>query len=128
MIANTDSKPITSDWIAGSIGTNPALVRRLMGRLKKADLIQVQTKLGATGLKKPSDQISLLEIFHAVEDQQKIFDVHTNTNGDCYVGANICKSLTDVYDKLQDNFEQQLDEVHLSDILERLQINNDICD
>ncbi len=120
MLSLTDGKPITSDWIAGSIGTNPALVRRLMVRLKKAGLIQVQTKLGAIGLKKNVNEISLLEIFQAVEEKQRIFDTHTNPNENCYVGANIIRSLTEVYDKLQYNFEKQLNEVYLSDIVEGL--------
>lgn len=121
MLALNNGNPITSDWIAGSIGTNPALVRRLMGKLKKADLIQVQTKIGATGLNKPSEEISLFEVFRAVEDQQRIFDLHTNTNENCFVGANIGRSLTGVYDKLQETFEKQLDEVRLSEIINHLQ-------
>ncbi|MFR3730274.1 Rrf2 family transcriptional regulator [Lacrimispora sp.] len=120
MLALNNGNPITSDWIAGSIGTNPALVRRLMGKLKKADLIKVQTKLGATGLNKPSDEISLLEVFLAVEENHRIFDMHTNTNEHCFVGANIGRSLTGVYDKLQDTFEKQLAEVRLSEIVSRL--------
>lgn len=120
LIARQAPSPITSEGIAGSIGTNPALVRRLMGRLKKAGLIQTQTKLGATGLAKPADEISLCEVFHAVEPQQRIFDLHTGTNRNCYVGAHIEATMGKVFDQLQDSLEKQLGNITLSDILKDL--------
>lgn len=120
MIARNPDSSVTSDYIAGSIQTNPALVRRLMSRLKKANLIHTQTKLGATGLAKASSEISLMEIFRAVEPEQRIFDIHTDTNMKCPVGANIGKALTRIYDQVQENFEKQLEGIYLSDILKIL--------
>lgn len=117
MIALNPDCPITSDRMAGSIQTNPALVRRLMSQLKKANLIKTQTKLGATGLAKPSSDISLREVFRAVEPEQRLFDIHTGTNMKCPVGANIGKVLTQIYDQVQTNFEDQLGNIFLSDIL-----------
>lgn len=120
VIALNSDSPITSDYIASSIQTNPALVRRLMSRLKKANLIHTQTKLGATGLAKPTAEISLLDVFQAVEPEQRIFDIHTNTNMKCPVGANIERVLTQFYQGVQTDFEKQLKSIHLSDILNSL--------
>ena len=117
MIALNTDCPITSDRMAGSIQTNPALVRRLMSQLKKANLIQTQTKLGAIGLAKPSSAISLREVFQAVEPEQRLFDIHTDTNMECPVGANIENALTQIYDQIQTNFEVQLGSIYLTDIL-----------
>ena len=120
MIALNPDCPITSDRMASSIQTNPALVRRLMSKLKKANLIQVQTKLGATGLVKPSSEISLCEVFRAVEPEQRLFDIHAGTNMKCPVGANIGKTLTQIYDKVQVDFEDQLGNISLFDVLKIL--------
>lgn len=114
------SLPVTSEKIAGSIGTNPALVRRLMGRLKAANLVEARTKLGATGLAKPAEQISLLDVFRAAEPQQALFDLHTGTNPECPVGANICRILTQFYTGAQRELEAALERVKLSDILREL--------
>ena len=40
VIVLMEGQPVTSEYIASSINTNPALVRRLMSRLKKAKLIK----------------------------------------------------------------------------------------
>lgn len=111
--------PVTSDFIAGSIGTNPALVRRLMSRLKAARLLRTQTKVGATGLAKPPEAISLLDVFRAVEPQRQLFDLHTGTNPNCPVGANINRILGEVYGKLQNGMEERLSAVRLADLLGR---------
>lgn len=111
--------PITSDYIAGSIGTNPALVRRLMSKLKSARLLNTQTKLGATGLAKPAEQISLLEVFRAVEPQRSLFDIHTGTNPNCPVGAHINGILTRLYGEIQNEMEARLGRVKLSALLQQ---------
>ena len=47
MLATKADGPISSDYIAGSVGTNPVLIRRLMGDLRNAGL--VDSRAGATG-------------------------------------------------------------------------------
>lgn len=121
VIASSPVSNVTSDHIAGSIGTNPALVRRLMSQLKKAGLIRTSTKLGVVGLAKATESITLLNVFHAVEREQRIFDVHTDPNPQCPVGANIERTLTQVYGQVQSDFEARLSGITLSDILETLQ-------
>jgi len=117
LIALKKETSITSDYIAGSVNTNPALVRRLMSDLKKAGLIQTQTKIGVTGLLKLPEEISLLEIFKAVENRQDLFAIHQGTNEACPVGAKIGSVLEHINGKIQSDFEKELQEMHLSDIL-----------
>lgn len=52
VIALMEGQAVTSEYIASSINTNPALVRRLMSRLRKATLITASPGLGVTGLAK----------------------------------------------------------------------------
>lgn len=120
LIAIKKEESITSDYIAGSVNTNPALVRRLMSGLKKAGLIQTQTKIGVTGLMRAPEEISLLEIFKAVESRQDLFAIHSDTNTTCPVGAKIGFVLEDINGKVQLDFENELKTLHLSDILEGL--------
>lgn len=121
LIALKKEESITSDYIAGSVNTNPALVRRLMSGLKKAELIQTQTKIGVTGLLKAPEEISLLEIFKAVESRQDLFAIHSDTNTSCPVGSKIGCVLEDINGKVQSEFEKELGNLHLSDILEGLE-------
>ena len=36
------SQPLTSSWIASSVNTNAVVIRRLVGKLKQANLIETQ--------------------------------------------------------------------------------------
>jgi DNA-binding IscR family transcriptional regulator len=116
VIALMEVQPITSEYIASSINTNPALVRRLMSRLKKAKLIKTSTKLGVTGLARKEEEISLLDVFLATEDHRDLFSIHGNTNPNCPVGAKIEGTLRHLYDKIQIATEEKLSALTLADI------------
>lgn len=120
LIALKAEQPITSEYIAGSVNTNPALVRRLMSSLKKAGLIRAKTKLGVLGLAKPPEDISLFQVFKAVEKEQNLFAIHNETNPECPVGARIGDTLKFVNSQVQSVFEKELASICLSDILKDL--------
>lgn len=122
VIALMEEPAITSDYIASSINTNPVLVRRLMSRLKKASLIRTSTKLGVTGLAKKSADITLLDVFLAVEDHSDLFAIHGNTNLECPVGARIETTLKHLYDTIQTETERKLSETTLADITKEFQL------
>ncbi len=120
LIALKEEQPITSEYIAGSVNTNPALVRRLMSSLKKAGLIRAQTKLGVLGLAKSPEEISLLQVFKAVEKEQHLFAIHSDTNTKCPVGARIGDTLEFINNQVQSVFEKELASIYLIDILKDL--------
>ncbi len=116
LIALMGDHPLTSEYIASSINTNPVLIRRLMSRLKRAKLIKTSTKLGVIGLAKEEEDITLLDIFLAVEDNRNLFGIHNNTNQNCPVGAKIESTLKDLYDNIQNVTEKKLSDIALADI------------
>ena len=59
------TEKVTSDFIAGSVGTNPVIIRKLLIQLKAAGLIQVKRGIGGTALEKPLSDISLYDVYHA---------------------------------------------------------------
>lgn len=122
VIALMGEQPVTSEYIASSINTNPALVRRLMSRLKKAKMIRTSTKLGVTGLARKAEDITLLDIFSAVEEHSDLFSIHGNTNHQCPVGAKIESTLKNLYDTIQAATEEKLSGVTLADITKEFQL------
>ncbi|MDU7476058.1 MAG: Rrf2 family transcriptional regulator, partial [Paenibacillus macerans] len=56
----------TGDFIAGSVNTNPVIIRRIMGMLKKAGLVEVRPGVGGAALLKEPDRITLLDVYRAV--------------------------------------------------------------
>lgn len=62
----TDQK-MTSDFMAGSIGTNPVIIRKILQQLKAAGLIEVSRGTGGVTITRPLEQITFLDIYKAVE-------------------------------------------------------------
>lgn len=101
--------PLSSEMIAGSVNTNPALIRRLLTMLADAGLTTSQ--LGAGGgalLARAANQITLLEIYRAVEDTQ-LFGLHREEpNPACIVGRNIQGVLRSIISEAQQAMEASL--------------------
>ncbi|MEC3531856.1 Rrf2 family transcriptional regulator, partial [Bacillus thuringiensis] len=81
----------TSEWIAGSVNTNPVVIRRITGMLKRAGLVVVQAGNGGTTLARDLEEITFLDVYKAVEVvvEGQLFSFHDNPNIECAVGANI---------------------------------------
>lgn len=82
--------PSTSELVASSVNTNPALIRRLLSQLAKAGLTTSQMGSGGgTLLAKPADRITMLDVYRALEDEPGVFALHPEPNPQCPVGRNI---------------------------------------
>lgn len=60
-------RKVTSTFLADSTNANAVIVRRILGQLKEAGLVQVAAGVGGATVAKPLCDITLLDIFHAVE-------------------------------------------------------------
>ncbi len=103
-------EPLTSEFIACSVNTNPVVIRRLLGSLRTAGIVDSRTGVGGgwTLLVDPVG-ITLLDILRAVEPQDEIFALHrAEPNPECPCGQYIQGVLTEVYDKVQDGMTRQL--------------------
>lgn len=68
LLGMTPDQPVTSDWIAGSVNTNPVVIRRILSTLNKAGLVtSVRGSNGGSTLARHPDQISLQDIKRAVD-------------------------------------------------------------
>lgn len=101
---------VTSELLAGSIGTNPVVVRRLLGQLREAGLVTVTRGSGGCQAARPLDQITLLDVYRAVEpvEEGELFHVHESPNPECPVGRNIEGLLAGRLEAAQRAMEQEL--------------------
>ena len=109
---------MTSDFMAGSIGTNPVIIRKLLGQLKAADLIRVSRGTGGVSLTRPMNEITFLDIYRAVEytSAEELFRFQENPNQACPVGRNIHHVLDDKLEQVQKAMEDQLAMITLADV------------
>lgn len=112
--------PLTSENIAGSIETSPVMVRKLMGELRKAGLILTTHGTPDPKLAKPTDQISLLDVYLAVEKDKPLFEIDHKTNPECIVGGNIQATLTDYYRQAEIAAKAKLNNIKLSDVVDTI--------
>jgi len=114
--------PCTSEFIAGSVNTNPVVIRRLLGMLKKAGLVNITKGIAGASLSRKPEKISLLEIYHAVgASDTTLFSVHEHTNLKCPVGANIQFALDGTVKSAQEVLEKELASRTLADIIGEIQ-------
>jgi Rrf2 family protein len=109
LLAQSQGKPVTSEWIAGSANTNPAVVRKLLGMLAKAGLTTSQLGLGGGALLARSPEaITLLDVYRAV-DGGDLFSLHNEQpNPACPVGRNIQAALLGTMTRAQRALEDEL--------------------
>ena len=72
---------VTSDFLASSVNVNPVVIRRLLQQLKKAGIVNVIRGSGGAEVKKPLNEITLLDIYNAVECVEgELFHFHENSD------------------------------------------------
>lgn len=109
---------ITSDFLAGSIQTNPVIIRNILAQLRKAGLVQISRGSGGARLARAPEEISFFDIYSAVESVEdgKLFRFHKNPNPDCPVGRNIHTLLDDMLEDIQAVMEQEMRRYTVADL------------
>ena len=113
-----DDQKMTSDFMAGSIGTNPVIIRKLLGQLKTAGLVEVARGTGGVMITKALSEITFLDVYKAVEcaPDEELFHFHENPNQECPVGRNIHHVLDDKLTRIQKAMEDELSKITLDDV------------
>ena len=113
-----DDQKMTSDFMAGSIGTNPVIIRKLLGQLKTAGLVEVARGTGGVTITKALSEITFLDVYKAVEcaPDEELFHFHENPNQECPVGRNIHHVLDDKLTRIQKTMEDELSKITLDDV------------
>jgi len=110
---------VTSNFIAQSTNTNPVIIRRILGQLKKANLVEIKAGVGGASIPIPLENITLLDIFNAVEAMgDDFFNFHQDPNCRCPVGKNIHHLLGAHLHKIQEAMNAQMKQTTLKALLE----------
>lgn len=113
-----DQDGVTSGRLAQSVNTSPSFVRRTLAKLSKAGLVETATgKAGACWLAKNAKDISLLDIYRAV-DAPRAFTIHDYSEQKaCYVSCHIKAALEKALAKTQKALAVSLAEITLAQIV-----------
>ncbi len=121
LLAYEEGRALTSDYIAGSVNTNPVVIRRVLGLLSKAGLISTTEGAGGgTVLAKPAKRISLADVLHAVEQGELFAPPPNDPNPLCPVGRCVQTILGEHLERLQGLLERAMKRVCVAELLEEV--------
>lgn len=113
---------LTSDFLASSVGSNPVEIRKLLSSLKKAGIIDVSRGTGGAKLKKSPQDITLLDIYNAVDSASldELIGVHSHPEQRCVFGRNIQALLKEPYEKISNAVREEMCSITLDQLCNRL--------
>ncbi|HEV7745162.1 MAG TPA: Rrf2 family transcriptional regulator [Pyrinomonadaceae bacterium] len=122
LMAWADDEPLKSEHVAESVNTNAVVIRRMLCELAESKLVVSQTgAMGGSRLARDAEQITLLDIYQAVESRG-VFSLHRHPpNRHCPVGVNIGTVLNQVLDEVDTAVESVLANITIKDVVSRLQ-------
>jgi Rrf2 family protein len=116
-LAVNPGKVLRSEDVADSANTNPVVVRRLFSLMMAAGLIRA--RLGPGGgfeLARPADDITLLDVFAAVESGDLFTEHRSPPSPSCPVGAHILPVLREATAPAVDALQKELTRATIADI------------
>lgn len=110
---------VTSDFLSGSTGVNAVIVRNVLGQLRNAGIVETRQGSGGAHLAKALDEITLYDIYKAVDcvDDEGLFHFHENPNAECPVGRNIHKAMDGKLEAAQAALENELKSTTLAQVV-----------
>jgi len=127
VLAYKEGDRVTSTFLAGSVNTNPVIIRRLLLALQRAKLVETGKGAGSgSRLSRSPGRINLAEIYRAVEDTEAFASPSRKPNEACPVGHCIQKELDRVFASAQHALEQDLAKTTLAGLIDAVKASG-VC-
>ncbi len=121
VLAYKEGDRVNSAFLAGSVNTNPVIIRRLLLSLQKAKLVDTCKGAGAgSRLSRSPRRINLAEVYRAVEEAEPFATPSRKPSGACPVGQCILEALATVFASAENAMEQDLAKTTLGDVIDKV--------
>jgi Rrf2 family protein len=121
LIAFGDRFAVTSDTIAKSVGTNPVVVRRLLGQLVRAGLVEAKKGHGGgAALARPAAKISLGDIYRAVSSGPLLAIPSSKQPAACPLARVAAPVLALFFQPAEASFLARLDQTSLAQVIDEV--------
>jgi len=119
VLAYKEGDRITSTFLAGSVNTNPVIIRRLLLDLQRAKLVETSKGAGSgSRLSRAPGRINLAEIYRAVEESESFAKPSRKPNEACPVGHCMREALDKIFTSAQGAMERDLEKTTLAGLIE----------
>ncbi|AFC30881.1 hypothetical protein PM3016_4099 [Paenibacillus mucilaginosus 3016] len=114
LVAAAPEKPVGVQFLAEKLGVSQTYLSKMMSKLVKAGLIHsVPGAHGGYRLKRSLEEISFLDVIHAIEGTASFFECSLNHGSECLIQQVVLDA--------ERQMEQVLQNTKISDIAARLQ-------
>lgn len=115
---NHKGELLSSEAVAQNVCTNPARVRKVLSRLKKAGLVETREGLeGGYRFAGDPDQVDLCTVADALEVDFVSASWRTgNPDMKCLIASGMDGVMSQIYGKLDQCCRERLREIHIADI------------
>jgi Rrf2 family protein len=126
VLAYKEGDRVTSAVLAGSINTNPVIVRRLLLSLQKARLVDTGKGAGSgSRLSRSPRRINMAEIYRSVEGTEPFASPARKPRADCPVGSCIIEALDKIFTSAEAAMERDLAKTTLADLIETVKASGE---
>jgi Rrf2 family protein len=117
LLAGFSSDALSSEQMAPNVGASPVYLRRVLGLLRRAGLVESRPGVGGGwSLTRPADEISLGDVWRAVRGEEPVLGVHGPPEH-CPVGGAVVARLAQVEDRVARAIEAALDAITVAEVV-----------
>jgi len=115
---------VTSEYLAESVRTNPAVIRRIVSRLAQSQLVNsFRGKAGGVELAKEPSAISLADIYSAISEKSLLNHSDKAPKRQCKVSCSMSKIMGGLIEGFEKNSLRYFSRIYLSDLLAEVHKN-----
>lgn len=117
---------VSSDLLAENVCTNPARIRKVMGRLKKAGMVATKEGLdGGYHMEKPAASLTLKDVGEALEvDFVSASWKSGDHNRPCLISSGMGGVMDGIYEELNELCKSRLKDITIEDIGKQIFVDN----
>jgi Rrf2 family protein len=116
LLGGAPGELLSSELLAGSVGANPVHVRRVLGALRRAGLVDSRPGVhGGWQLERAADTVTLGDVWCAVQGDDPLLGLH-GAAPECPVGQRIQSALGEVDRRAARAVEEELARTTISDL------------
>lgn len=112
-----DDRPVTSELLAVSVNSNATFIRQILSELRDAGLVTAQRgPTGGYSLARDPDQISLLEVYQALDGDRLLTLPDHDPHPMCPVGDTIRPTMEDAFAPAEKALQETFAEISIEQL------------
>jgi len=116
LLGGAPERVLSSELLASSVGANPVHVRRVLGALRRCELVASRPGVhGGWQLARAADTVTLGDVWSAVQGEDRLLGLH-GAAPECTVGQRIQRALSAVERRAAQAVEQELARTTIGDL------------